>query len=122
MIAIRGATTIIKDNEDNIKSSSIELIKTILDANCLKEKDLISITFSCTSDIKSTYPGKYIREYFKFDKVAIMHFNEMIVENSLEKCIRVMLLVNREFSDNIKFVYLNKAVELRKDLYNDEVR
>lgn len=121
MIAIRGATTICEDTQENIKNASIELIGAIIAANKLIEKDIISIIFSCTLDIKSAYPGKYVRENFQLKKAAIMHFNEMMVENSLEKCIRVMLLVNMEYSDNISFIYLNKAVALRKDLYADKV-
>lgn len=41
----------------------------------------------------------------------------MKVKNSLEKCIRVMLYINRDCPlDDIKHVYLRKAVYLRPDL------
>lgn len=116
MIAIRGATTVKEDTVDSIKEASIELIAEIFKINKLKSEDLISMIFSCTIDIKSTYPGKHIREHFCLNNLAIMHFNEMEIDNSLRKCIRVMILVNKEKSNNIKFVYLNDAKNLRQDL------
>lgn len=118
MIAIRGATTINEDNINEVREASIELFAEILKVNKLNIENLVSIIFSCTNDIKSTYPGKHIREYFDLSKVAIMHFNEMEVNNSLKKCIRVMLLIDEENRDEIKYVYLNDAKKLRQDLIN----
>jgi chorismate mutase len=118
MIAIRGATTITEDTLENVREAAIELIAEIIKENELNKNDLISIIFSCTNDIKSTYPGKHIREYFGLDKIALMHFNEMEVNNGLKKCIRVMLLVNINKNDNIKYIYLRKAKSLRQDLIN----
>lgn len=118
MIAIRGATTVTEDTISNIREASIELITEILLANNLKPEELISIIFSCTRDIRSSYPGKHIREHFGLDSAAIMHFNEMEVQNSMEKCIRVMILVNKDKLENIRFVYLNNAKNLRQDLLN----
>ncbi|MFL0246632.1 chorismate mutase [Candidatus Clostridium stratigraminis] len=118
MIAIRGATTINEDNIDEVKEASIELFNKIIKENNIKKEDFVSIIFSCTNDIKSCYPGKYIREHFGLDKVAIMHFNEMEVNNSLKKCIRVMLNVNIDNNKEIKYIYLNNAKILRQDLIN----
>lgn len=118
MIAIRGATTITEDTIENVKEAAIELIAEILKENEINMKDLISIIFSCTNDIKSTYPGKHIREHFNLNKIAIMHFNEMEVNNSLKKCIRVMLLVNIDENNNIRYIYLRNAKNLRQDLIN----
>jgi chorismate mutase len=118
MIAIRGATTINEDNIYEVRVASIELFAEILKVNKLNTENLVSIIFSCTSDIKSTYPGKHIREYFGLNKIAIMHFNEMEVNNGLKKCIRVMLLVNKENIGEINYVYLNDAKKLRQDLIN----
>lgn len=121
MIAIRGATTVNEDTKEDISSAAIELMSAIIESNNLMPEEVISVIFSCTEDIKSDYPGKYIREYFKWNKIAFMHFNEMDVQDSLKKCIRVMLLINREHSDDINFIYLNNARELRKDLIVDSI-
>lgn len=118
MIAIRGATTINEDNIGEVRKAAIELFNEIIKENNIEKKDIISIIFSCTSDIKSSYPGKHIREHFGLNKVAIMHFNEMEVNNSLKKCIRIMLHVNIDYNKDIKYIYLNNAKILRQDLIN----
>ena len=117
MFAIRGATTIGKNNSSEIKAASIELFGKIIEKNELDISHIVSITLSCTDDITAAYPGKYIRKYYNLHKVAIMHFNEMNVENSLKKCIRILVLCNGE-RVNINYVYLKDAISLRKDLIN----
>jgi len=118
MIAIRGATTINEDNIKEVREASLELFNEIIKENKIETENIISIIFSCTSDIKSTYPGKHIREHFGLNKVAIMHFIEMEVHNSLKKCIRVMVHVNKDNNKEIKYIYLNNAKKLRQDLIN----
>ncbi|ERI92951.1 chorismate mutase [Clostridiales bacterium oral taxon 876 str. F0540] len=116
MIAIRGATTIESNSSDNIRNASIELFEKIIENNNLELEDIVMILFSCTDDITKDYPGKFLREHFDIKDKAIMHFNEMKVENSLKLCIRISLLCEHVDNKEIKFVYLNKARELRKDL------
>ncbi|WP_027623509.1 chorismate mutase [Clostridium lundense] len=118
MYAIRGATTISKNSSQEINICSIELFEEIIKKNCLKLSDIVSIIFSCTEDITKDYPGKFIREYYKLNNVAIMHFNEMKVDNSLSYCIRILILCNGE-KDKINYVYLRNSKSLRKDLLNE---
>ena len=118
MIAIRGATTIESDSKENIKECTIELFERIMETNNIKIDDIVMIIFSCTDDITKDYPGKFLREHFDIKNKAIMHFNEMKVENSLELCIRVSVLCEGSNDKEIKFIYLNKAKGLRKDLTN----
>lgn len=120
MIAIRGATTIMKNTEEEIKDASLELINTIIDKNSLKKEKILSIFFSCTKDVNVEYPGKFVREDLSLDNIAIMHFNEMEVEKEsyLKLCIRVTLFYNED-KDEIYHIYLKEAKKLRKDLkYN----
>lgn len=119
MIPIRGATTISYNSYEEIKKYSINLINEIIKVNKIKSENISTIIFSCTKDITKAYPGAFIREYFNLEKIAIMHFNEMEVENSLSLCIRVLLFVNYEDISNLQFVYLNNAKILRKDLTLD---
>ncbi|MBV4419494.1 chorismate mutase [Clostridium tyrobutyricum] len=122
MIALRGATTIEDNSITDIKDASIELFSQIFKKNNIELQKIISIEISCTKDITKAYPGKFIREYFKLDKVAIMHFNEMEVEKNLKGfiplCIRCLLLVDEDI-DKKEFVYLNNAKKLRIDLLNE---
>lgn len=122
MIALRGATTISKNTEADIKNASIELFSEIIKKNSIDLENIISIEISCTKDINKAYPGKFIREYFKLDHIAIMHFNEMEVDKSLKGfipfCIRLLILVDVN-KDKKEFIYLNNAKKLRKDLLNE---
>lgn len=119
MIALRGATTINKNTEEEIKTNSIELFQEIIKKNHIELDKIITIQFSCTQDITKAYPGKFIREYFNLKHTAIMHFNEMNVDSNVESyiplCIRILILVDVDTKKR-EFIYLNKAANLRKDL------
>lgn len=122
MMAIRGASTIKMNTEDEIKNASIELFSKVIDANKISLDEIVAVEFSCTKDVTKAYPGKFIREYFKLDHTAIMHFNEMDVDADLNGfiplCIRLLLFIDRK--NNIgKFIYLNGAKRLRKDLLDE---
>lgn len=62
MKAIRGATTVEKDEAENIKQRVEELLTEIKNANNLNEDNMIFILFSNTADIHSFYPAKAARE------------------------------------------------------------
>jgi chorismate mutase len=120
LIALRGATTINENTANDIKDASVELFTELIRANNIDLSDIISIVFSCTDDVTKEYPGKFVREHFGINSAAIMHFNEMKVENSLPRCIRIMLLINRNTNDKIRFVYLREASNLRRDLNSNK--
>ncbi|BDR67036.1 chorismate mutase AroH [Clostridium tetani] len=115
MYAIRGAISIDENSVEEIRRKTLELFESILKENKINKEDIVSILFSCTKDIDKAYPGKFLREKYHLNKVGIMHFNEMIVENSLNLCIRILILLNGH-KLNIKYVYLGKAKKLRDDL------
>ncbi|MEW9093856.1 MAG: chorismate mutase [Clostridiaceae bacterium] len=117
MFAIRGATTVKENTVEEIKISSLELFKEIIKKNDIKLEQIVSIFISCTKDVTKDYPGKFIREHYDLSNVAIMHFNEMEVENSLSLCIRFLILVDGS-RNNINYVYLKEAKKLRTDLFN----
>lgn len=113
MIAIRGATTVNSDTAEEIRNNVKELLNEIVTRNSLSENEIICILFSNTSDIRSFYPAKAAREAGFFN-CALYSSAEPEIHGSLEKCIRVMILAEK----NIKpeHIYLNNAKNLRKDL------
>lgn len=113
MKAIRGATTVEKDEAENIKQRVEELLTEIKNANNLNEDNMIFILFSNTADIRSFYPAKAAREA-GFFSCALYSSLEPEIENSLNKCIRVMVLA--DISTKPKHIYLHNAAALRKDL------
>lgn len=119
MIAIRGAVTIKENSIIEIENNSIELFTKILEVNNIRIEDIRCLFFSCTDDITKAYPGKFIREHFNLNNTAIMHHNEMYVENSLKLCIRILVLVDNDENISPNYVYLNEAKSLRKDLFNN---
>lgn len=116
MYTIRGATTVEKNKEKDINEAVKTMIETIIEKNKLKKKDVINFTFSTTDDLDAVYPGKAVRE-MGFTQTTIMCLQEMYVDNSLNKCIRVLLYINNDLEkDKVNHIYLNKAAKLRKDL------
>jgi len=115
MIAIRGATTINNDDIHEIKKISIELFEKMLVDNNILVNDIVCLLISTTSDVKSFYPARAIRE--KGYNLPLYSSLEPEISNSLEKCIRYMLLTDTDIKkEEVKHIYLNKAKNLRKNL------
>lgn len=116
MIGIRGATTISHDSEEEVVKGTIELLKEILKANSLDKDKLTAIFFTCTRDIVSAYPAKAAR-HMGFVDIPLMCFQEMHVEGSLEKCIRVCVFYDGAINKkDVRHIYLHEAAKLRPDL------
>lgn len=113
MKAIRGATTVSCDCAQEIRFAVKELLDEIVIKNNLKKEQFVCILFSNTLDIKSFYPAKAAREAGYAD-CALYSSLEPEIEGALEKCIRVMVLVETERQPI--HVYLNGASTLRPDL------
>ncbi len=114
---IRGAITLSNNTKEEIKEATVELLSTILKENDIKIEDIGFVIFTTTKDTNADFPAKYARSELKFNKVAMMCYNELDVENSLKMCLRVLINVNTKKSqDEIKHIYLKGAKTLRKDL------
>ncbi|MBC7087278.1 MAG: chorismate mutase [Tissierellales bacterium] len=117
-ISIRGAITVDDNTEESILSSTIELLTTIENENKLKKNDVICILFTATKDLNAVYPAKAAR-ILEYTQCSLMCLQEMDVEGSLSKCIRVLILCVSEMNqDEAKHVYLKDAKILRPDLSN----
>ena len=105
---IRGATTVAAD--------VLELLAELLEQNGLTPEDCISILFTATVDLVSTFPATAARRA-GFGEVPLICAQEIPVPGSMERCIRVLLHVHttRERSD-LHHVYLREAKGLRDDL------
>jgi len=114
MTIIRGATTIERDEKEEIQRAVKELLEQISSKNVLKRDEIMSIVFSSTSDIHSYYPAKAAREA-GFEGSSLFSAQEPEIEGGLPFCIRVMLFVEKDISP-IVHVYLHGAKVLRKDI------
>lgn len=116
MYAIRGAISVEENTEKNILKATKEVMQSLIQENKLEKRDLISIITTTTDDLTKVYPGKALRE-IGYNSTPILCMQEMKVENSSQKMIRLLVHVDGKKEKNeIKHQYLKKAKKLRPDL------
>ena len=114
--AVRGATTVEEDTTEAVTERVVALLDAILRRNGLDEEDVISILFTATEDITSTFPATAART-MGLGAVPLICARELSVVGSVPLCIRVMMHVNTERGrDEVHHVYLEGAQGLRDDL------
>ena len=114
--AVRGATTVDEDTAPAITERVVALLDQILERNGLDEDDIISILFTATDDIVSTFPATAARS-MGLGAVPLICARELAIVGSVPRCIRVMLHVTTERPrHDIHHVYLEGAHGLRDDL------
>ena len=117
---IRGAITLGANTKEEIRSATIELLNEILTKNDVKIEDISFAIFTLTSDLNADFPAKYARLDCGFERVPMMCYQELDVENSLKKCLRILLNINTtKTQKEIKHIYLKGASALREDLKNE---
>ncbi|PKN83806.1 MAG: chorismate mutase [Chloroflexi bacterium HGW-Chloroflexi-8] len=116
---IRGAITVESNTREEILTATQELLVAILENNpSLKVEDLASGFFTCTQDLTAVYPARAARDMGWLD-LPMLCAQEMNVEGSISKCIRVLLHWNTSISlEKIQHVYLRDAIRLRPDWAN----
>ncbi len=114
--ALRGATTVDQDTEAEVTERVQELLGQVMARNGLVEDDVISIIFTATADVVSTFPATAARS-FGFGAVPLLCAAEIPVPGAMAKCIRALLHVSttRDRSE-LSHVYLHGAKGLRDDL------
>lgn len=116
-LAIRGATTVEKNEKLCILNETKILIQKIIDINNLKEDNIVSIIFTMTRDLDEVYASVAVRELLALNDIPLLNFEEKYIKNSLGKCIRVLMHINTDIEkDEIVHIYLNDAKQLRTDL------
>ncbi|HEU4643780.1 MAG TPA: chorismate mutase [Gemmatimonadaceae bacterium] len=114
--AIRGATTVERDEPVLVRGATRELLGSIVERNALHPDDIVSVIFTVTSDLTSEFPARAARELGWVD-VPLLCTMEIPVPGALPRCIRVLLHVETGIErDAIQHVYLREAHGLRPDL------
>ena len=111
---IRGAITVEKNTEESIKEATLELLKELVEKNNIDKSKISHAIFTLTDDLNAVFPAKFARLDFGWDKVAMMCYHELDVPNSLEMCLRILIVLNCEENFEPQFVYLKGASHLRK--------
>jgi chorismate mutase len=88
----------------------------MLERNSIPKDDLISIIFTATEDVVSTFPATAARELGLGD-VPLLCAREMAVVGGTPRCVRVLMHLTTPLRrDELHHVYLEGARGLRDDL------
>jgi chorismate mutase len=114
--ALRGATTLEQDTEEQITERVQALVEAMLRRNAVLHDDLVSILFTATEDVTSMFPATAAR-FAGLGDVPLICARELSIRGGTPRCIRVMMhcYTERERSE-LHHVYLEGARALRDDL------
>ena len=115
---VRGATTVERNDPEYIRDAVLELFQVLIKENNLAPENVVSATFTLTSDLNAAYPSTFVREYLEgWDQVPLLDVAQLSIPGSLPLCLRVLLHVNSLLrQDQIHHAYLREAKRLRLDL------
>lgn len=111
---IRGAITVEENTPEAIGSATIKLLQEMVRINNIDISLISHAIFTLTEDLNADFPAKYARINLKWKDIPMMCYNELKVPNSLEKCLRVLIVINCSENFEPEFVYLDGAIGLRK--------
>ena len=113
---IRGATTVERNEREEILTATTELLELLIQHNDLRAEDIASAIFSVTEDLDAEFPALAARQ-LGWTEIALMCTREIPVPHSLMKCIRILLHVNTTRSAaEMQHIYIRGAVNLRPTL------
>jgi chorismate mutase len=114
---IRGAITVESNSREAIVSAARELLDEMISQNDIHKQDVASAYFTTTPDLNAEFPAVAARNGLGWSNVALMCGHEMNVPGSLAMCLRILLHVNTDRTqEEISHVYLRGAAALRPDL------
>ena len=115
LCALRGATTSEHNSVESITSAVEKLLAELVSRNNLIPDQIISITFSVTSDLDACFPASIARKKKGWENIALLDCQQMFVKGDLSKCIRLLACVSLPNEQKPKNPYLGEAKNLRPD-------
>ena len=115
LCALRGATTSDHNSVESITSAVEELLYELVSRNNLVPDQIISVTFSVTSDLNACFPASVARKKPGWDQIALLDCQQMSVKGDLSKCIRLIAYVSLPNNQTPKNPYIGRAKNLRPD-------
>ncbi len=87
-----------------------------MERNDLDHDDVVSVIFTTSTDLTSTFPATAARGV-GFGDIPLLCASEIAVPGSMPRCVRVLMHVYSTRDRNeIRHVYLRQAQSLRDDL------
>ena len=119
---IRGATTADENTREAILDATADLLRHMVEANGTQVEDIAAIYFTVTQDLDAEFPPLAARQMGWTD-LALLCATEIPVPGSQGRCIRVLMIVNSEKSqEDVQFIYLKDAANLRDRGMKEEVQ
>ncbi len=114
--ALRGATTVDADTEEDINERVQTLVREMMERNGLDKEDLVSILFTATDDLTATFPATPARRMGLGD-VPLLSARELSVRDATPRCVRILMHMHTERArSDLRHVYLEGAQGLNDDL------
>jgi chorismate mutase len=113
--AIRGAITVEANERDAILDGTEELVSEVMERNSLHARQIVSCIFTCTPDLNAAFPAEAARRV-GLSAIPLLCAQEIDVEGSLERVIRLMVHCYTDDAAAAQHVYLREATSLRRDL------
>jgi chorismate mutase len=114
--AARGAIVVEEDTPTCVFDATERLLRAMAERNGVTLDDLISVLFTVTQDLRSSFPAEAARR-MGWGTVPLMCAQEIPVEGAMPGVIRVLMHfhADRALAD-VHHVYLDGAESLRDDL------
>jgi chorismate mutase len=115
LFALRGATSIERDEASLILDGTTGLLEEILERNSLDVDDVVSCIFTCTPDLTAEYPAVAARA-MGFNAVPLLCTQEMAVPGSMARVVRLLMHFYADPEHEVRHVYQGEARRLRLDI------
>ncbi len=116
LFALRGATSVERDEPEAILDATTELMQEIGRRNGLEPAMTVSCIFTVTGDLRSEFPAVAARA-IGFDRVPLLCAQEIPVPGSMPMVIRVLIHYHADEAHQPEHVYLGQTKALRADLH-----
>lgn len=115
LFALRGATSVERNDAKDILEATSELMSQIMARNSLGPEQVVSCIFTATKDLNAEFPAVAARA-LGFDRVPLLCAQEIPVPRSMSRVIRVLIHYYADEDHQPAHVYLGEAIALRADL------
>jgi chorismate mutase len=110
---IRGATTVERNDREQILAATRELLEMLVRLNGLRPDDVAYVWFTVTPDLDAEFPAFAARE-IGWTEVPLMCAREIPVPGAIAGCIRVLIDWNTAKTQReVRHAFLHRAKELR---------
>jgi chorismate mutase len=115
LFALRGAVSVDGNEASSILAETEKLMLEIMARNALAPDAMVSCIFTVTADLDAEFPAVAARGV-GLDRVPLLCAQEIAVQGSLPRIIRVLVHYHAGDEHEPRHVYLGEARALRADL------